>query len=81
MPINLNKTFKNVILLKDVLIPKLLNNPFSSCSFINLDFLLLHTAHFDNKTNLPFFVFINFAYFLYLFYTLNNVNMFVLYYY
>ena len=37
------------------LIPKLLNNPFT-CSFINLDFLLTHTADFDDNIGLPFFV-------------------------
>ena len=47
--------FNNRILLNGVLIPKLLNNPFASCSFINLDFLL---AHSNDKANLPFLVFI-----------------------
>ena len=32
-----------------VLIPKLLNNPLASCSLINFDFLLSHTAHFDKS--------------------------------
>ena len=41
--------FNNGILLKGVLIPKLLNNPFAFCSFINLDSLLPHTAHSDDK--------------------------------
>ena len=45
----------NGILLNGVLRPKLLNIPFASCSFINLDFILPHTAHFDNSINLPFF--------------------------
>ena len=44
----------NGILLNGVLKLKLLNNPFASCSFINLDFLLPHTAHFDNNIDLPF---------------------------
>ena len=52
--------FNNEILLKGVLIPKLLNNPFASCSFINLDFLLPRTACFDDKTK-PFLVFSSFA--------------------
>ena len=47
----------NGILLNGVLRPKLLNNPFASCSFINLEFLLLHTAYFDNNIVLPFLVF------------------------
>ena len=34
-----------------------LNNPFASCSFINFDFLLPHTAHFDGNIGLPFLVF------------------------
>ena len=40
-------------LLKGVLIPNLLNNPFASCFLINLDFLLPHIARFDNVINLP----------------------------
>ena len=32
-----------------------LNNLFASHSFINLDFLLPHIAHFDDKISLPFF--------------------------
>ena len=51
-----NKTFNNVILLKGVLIPKLLNKPFACCSLINLDFLIPQTEHFDCITNLLFFV-------------------------
>ena len=42
-------------LLKGVLIPNLLNNPFASCFLINLDFLLLHIVHFDIIT-LPLLV-------------------------
>ena len=47
----------NGILLNSALRPKLLNIPFASCSFINLDFLLPHTAHFDNNIAVPFVVF------------------------
>ena len=47
----------NGILLNGVLRPKLLNNIFASCSFINLHFLLLHTAHFDDNIVLPVLVF------------------------
>ena len=43
-------------LLKGVLIPKLLNNPFASCFLINLDFLLPHIAHFYNIISLPLLV-------------------------
>ena len=46
----------NGILFNGVLRPKLLNNPFASCSFINLDFLLAHIADFDDNINLPFLV-------------------------
>ena len=47
----------NGILLNDVLRPKLLNIPFASCSFINLDFLLPNIAYFDDNIVLPFLVF------------------------
>ena len=40
-----------------VLIPKLLNNLFASCSFINLAFLFLQTGQID-ICNLPFFLLI-----------------------
>ena len=50
-----NKTFNNRILLKGVLIPKLLSNPFASCLFTNLDFLNPQSGHFDNIISLPFF--------------------------
>ena len=39
----------NGILYNGVLRLKLLNIPVASCSFINHDFLLLHTAHFDDS--------------------------------
>ena len=62
---------KNGILLYGVLRCKLLNNPFPSCSVINLDFLLPHTAHsahFDNNISLPFLFFNTSEFkFLYLF--------------
>ena len=60
--------WNNGILLNGVLRPRLLNIPFASCSFINLDFLLLHTAHFDDNMVLPFLFFNTFrATFLVLF--------------
>ena len=63
----------NGILLNGVLRPRILDNPFVSCSFINLDFLLPHTAHFDNNIVLPLVVFRTFRYILSVFfYTLNN---------
>ena len=43
-------------LLNGVLILNLLNNPFASCLLINLDFLLLHIAHFGNIIILPLIV-------------------------
>ena len=43
-------------LLKGVLIPNLLNNPFASYLLLNLDFLLLHIVHFDNIIILPLLV-------------------------
>ena len=43
----------NGILFNGVLRPKLLNISFASCSFINLDFLLEYTAHFDDNIVLP----------------------------
>ena len=58
----------NETLLNAVLRPKLLNNTFASCLFMNLDFLLPHTAHFDDNIGLPFLVLtlLN-LYFLYFF--------------
>ena len=44
------------MILNGVLIPKLLNKPFASYSFTNLDFLIPQSAHFDCIINLPFFV-------------------------
>ena len=41
---------------KGVLIPKLLIDHFSSCSFENIDFLNPHSVHFDCVIRLPFFV-------------------------
>ena len=71
--------FNNEILLSGVLIPKLLNNPSASCSFINLDFLLPHTAHFDNKAKYHFIVFIIFAstFFVFLLHCKHYVGIFV----
>ena len=50
----------NGTLLNGVLRPELLNIQFPSCSFINLDFLLLHAANFDDNIVLPFLAFKNF---------------------
>ena len=63
----------NGILLNGILRPKLFNILFPSRSFINLDFLLSHKAHFDNNIVLPLLVFETLRFILYLFvYTLNN---------
>ena len=63
----------NWILLSGVLRPKLLNIPFASCSFINLDYLVPHIEHFDNNILLPLLVFKTFGFILSVFfYTLNN---------
>ena len=48
----------NGILLNGILRPKLLNDPFPTCSFIHLDFLLPHTTHFGDNVHLPFSVFL-----------------------
>ena len=53
-----NKISPNIgTLLNGILLLKLLNSLFVSRSLINLDFLLLHTAHFDNIVFLPLLVF------------------------
>ena len=46
--------FNNGTLLNLVLIPKLLNNSFASCSFISTNFLLPHTAPLEDNANPPF---------------------------
>ena len=63
----------NGTLLKDVLIPRLLNNPFASFSLVNFYFLAPHIAHFDNIIVLPLLVFETLGFMLSVFfYTLNN---------
>ena len=53
-----NKIFpNNGILLNEVLIAKLLNNPLASSVLINLNFLLSHNAHFDKSISFTLFVF------------------------
>ena len=51
------------ILLKGAFIPKVLNNPLTSCYLINFDFLLSHTSHFDKIIILLFFVLTTFGFF------------------
>ena len=72
--LHLNKTSPNIgILPHGVLRPKLLNNPFASCLFINLDFLIPHISHLDNKIDLPLLATKTFGFiFSVFFYTLNN---------
>ena len=73
-----NKISPNIgTLLNGFLIPKLLNIPFASWFLINLDFLVSHIAHFDNKIALPLLVFETLGlFFQYFFYTLNNMISF-----
>ena len=61
--------------------PKLLNNPFASCSFVNLDFLIRHIAHLDNKIDLPLLAFKTFGFIFSVsfFYTLSNKIILFLY--
>ena len=70
--INFLKESSKGISLKGTFIPKLLNNPLSSCSLMDLDFLI--------KAFSFCFVFIQFLdfYFLYFFYT--SINMITLFY-
>ena len=64
-----------------ILILNLPNNPFASCFLINLDFLLLHIAHFDNIIILPLLVPETCgSMFSLFFYTLNNMIPFYKYY-
>ena len=60
----------NGILFNSILRPKLLKHRFITCSFINPDLLLPHTAYFYNNTVLSFLVFKTFEFIL--FYSLNN---------
>ena len=61
-------------LLKGVLIPNLLNNPFASCFLIDVHFLLPHIAHFDNIIILLLLTVKRVdLYFLYVFYILKNM--------
>ena len=46
--------FNNGISLNAVLIPKLLNKPFASCSLTNFDFLIPQKGHFDCPISLFF---------------------------
>ena len=55
------------------ILPILLSSPVASCSLINLDFLLLQTAQFDESISFPYFVFSTLGFLLFvIFYTSNN---------
>ena len=55
------------------ILPVLLSSPVASCSLINLDFLLLQTAQFDESISFPYFVFSTLGFLLFvIFYTSNN---------
>ena len=47
---------KTGTLFNGVLLPKLLNSPFTSWFLLNLDFVLPHITHFDNMIILPLLV-------------------------
>ena len=64
------------ILFNDVLIPKLLNNPFACCSLINFDFLLPHMVHFDKIIILPLTVSETFGFIFSVFFLHYNTNIF-----
>ena len=49
-------SLNNGILFNDVLGPRILNNPFALCSFMNPYFLLLNIPYFDNNIVLTFLV-------------------------
>ena len=60
-----------------VLIPKLLNNLFASCSFINLAFLFLQTGQIDLICNLPFFLLIILASLFPVFFSTHAISLHV----
>ena len=68
----------NGILFNGVLRPRLSNNPFGTCSFISIDFLLLHATHFHNNIVLPFLDFKTFepTFSVFLMYFKRYANMF-----
>ena len=68
------------MLLKGVFIPKLLKNPLASCSFVNFDFLLSHTVHFDKSIILTCFVLATFGFLLSVFFCTSNNNVITLFY-
>ena len=68
----------NRILPNDILRSKLLNNSYASCFFINLVFLPLLTAHFDDNNVILFLVFNNFEFTFSVFFALETICQHVL---
>ena len=67
--------YRESILLKGVLIPRLDNKPDPSFLLINLDFLLLQTEQIDFNISLLFFVLKNFWNFIFcVFFTYNTIS-------
>ena len=66
-----------VILLKFVCIPKLLSNPLASCSLRSLDFIALHSAHFNNIISFPLFVFVTLSSLLSCYTSNNTITLFI----
>ena len=63
------------ILLKGLFTLKLLCNPVASCSLINFDFLLSHTAQVEKRITLPFFYLYNFWIFtFYIYFMLQTIR-------
>ena len=77
--IKVNKmSSNNGILPNGILRPKLLNNSYASCFFINLVFLPLLTAHFDDNNAILFLVFNNFEFTFSVFFALHTICQHVL---
>ena len=68
----------NGTLLNAVLRPKLPNNTFASCFLTNLNFLLPHTAHFDDNVGLPLLVLISFKFTLFVFFCSVKISQHIL---
>ena len=64
---------------KGAFILKLLNNPLASCSLINFEFLLSHTAHYYKSIILPFFVLATFGFLLSVFFCTSSDMIKLLY--
>ena len=67
------------IFLNGVLRTKMLNTLLPACFLINLDFLQLHIAHFDNSIVLPLLVFKTFGFMFSLFFHTLNKKMTLFY--